>query len=444
VSRHVPARVQRPPPPTRVGRFVSISSGCPSSLMKAQLLTIGDELLIGQTTNTNAAWLGDRLSDLGVRMTRTVTVGDVPDAIVRELDRAYEEARLVICTGGLGPTHDDLTRSVVADYFDASLRTDTELLARVREYYDRRNRDVPSSAPALAQRPEGFEPLENPVGAAVGLWHEAPDGRLIVLLPGIPQEMTAIFEASVRPRLEQQPGVGEVRHRTFVSAGIGETALQEELGGLAEVLGDDVRLAYLPSTSGVRLRLSVDAEPSEADRRLDEVEAVIRDRAEDYIIGTGDVTLEEVLGDMLRAHDATIASAESATGGLIGHRLTGVSGSSDYVLGSVVAYADRVKEEVLGVDEEALRRHGAVSEAVALQMAEGVREVLDTTIGVSTTGIAGPTGGTQKKPVGTVWVGYADASGQHAKRHQFVEDRALNKELFASAALERARRGLSR
>lgn len=411
--------------------------------MKAQLLTLGDELLIGQTTNTNAAWLGERLTRLGVRVTRTVTVGDAREAIFRELDRAYEEARLVICTGGLGPTHDDVTRSVVAGYFDVALDTDPNLLDRVRQYYEQRNREMPPSAPALAQRPEGFEPIENPVGAAVGLWHEAPDGRLIVLLPGIPQEMKSIFSASVEPRLKQQPAVGEVHHRTLVTAGIGETALQEKLGDLSEVLGDDVHLAYLPSTSGVRLRLSADAEPTEAEPRLEEVEAVIRDRAGDYVIGTGDVSLEEVLADMLRVRDATIACAESATGGLIGHRLTGVSGSSDYFLGSVVAYANRVKQEILGVTDASLRDQGAVSEAVALEMAAGVRKALDTSVGISTTGIAGPTGGTLEKRVGTVWVGYADSSQQYARRHQFVEDRTLNKELFASAALEQARRGLS-
>jgi nicotinamide-nucleotide amidase len=193
----------------------------------------------------------------------------------------------------------------------------------------------------------------------------------------------------------------------------------------------------------VRLRLSADAQQTTADARLDTVEAAMRERAGDDIIGTGDVTLEEVLGEALRTRDATIASAESATGGLIGHRLTGVSGSSDYYLGSVVAYANSVKQTVLGVEEAAIREHGAVSEAVAVQMAEGVREALGTTVGVSTTGIAGPTGGTPDKPVGTVWVGYADASGRHARRHQFVEDRTLNKELFASAALEQARRTLS-
>jgi len=410
--------------------------------MKAELLTIGDELLIGQTTNTNAAWLGRRLSRLGVRVRRTVTMSDTRDAIQQELDRAYQDARLVVCTGGLGPTHDDRTRTVVGEYFDAPLYTDDTLLDRVRQYYNRRDREMPDAAPRLAQVPEGFEPLENPVGAAVGLWYEAADGRLIVLLPGIPDEMTSIFDASVEPRLEAQPGVGEVHHRTLVTAGIPETALQERLGDLSGVLGDDVHLAYLPSTSGVRLRLSADAAEADATARLNEVASVIRERAGDCIIGTGDVTLEDALGHLLRDRDATIAAAESATGGLIGHRLTSVSGASDYFLGSIVAYANAVKQTVLGVDDAALREHGAVSEAVAVQMAEGVREALETTIGISTTGIAGPTGGTLEKPVGTVWVGVADADGAHAAHHQFVEDRTLNKELFTSAALERARRGL--
>jgi len=410
--------------------------------MKAELLTIGDELLIGQTTNTNAAWLGQRLSTLGVRVGRTVTVGDVRETMLEELDRAYRDARLVVCTGGLGPTHDDLTRDVVAEYFNAPLRTNDDLLDRVRQYYEQRGREMPDAAPALAQVPEGFEILENPVGAAVGLWHEAADGRLIAVLPGIPAEMKAIFDAAVEPRLEAQPGVGEVHHRTLVTAGIPETRLQERLGDLSDALRDDVHLAYLPSTSGVRLRLSADAERTRAASRLDEVEAVIRERAGTYVIGTGDVTLETVLGDLLRDRDATIAAAESATGGLIGHRLTGVSGSSDYFLGSIVAYANAVKQTVLGVENATLREHGAVSEAVAIEMAEGTRAALDATVGVSTTGIAGPTGGTPDKPVGTVWVGYADASGADARRFQFVEDRGLNKELFASAALERARRGL--
>lgn len=304
---------------------------------------------------------------------------------------------------------------------------------------------MPPSAPALAQLPEGFEILENPVGAAVGLWHEQePSGKLLAVLPGIPAEMEAIFDASVEPRLLQQPDVGTLHHRTLVTAGIGETSLQQRLGDLSSVTGDDVDLAYLPSTSGVRLRLTTEGDGDLAEARLEEVESVIRERVGMHLIGTGDVTLEDVLGQMLRERNATIGAAESATGGLVGHRLTAVSGSSDYFLGSVVSYANSVKTRVLSVDRETLEAEGAVSKAVAVQMAEGVRDVLDSTVAVATTGIAGPTGGSREKPVGTVWVGYADTAGGRARRYQFVEDRASNKELFASAALDLVRRYLLR
>lgn len=409
--------------------------------MKAQLLTIGDELLIGQTTNTNAAWLGEHLSLLGVDVVRTVTVGDEAGAMRTELDRGFADARLVVVTGGLGPTHDDRTREVVAQYFDAPLRTDEDVLEQVRAYYEQRNRPMPEVGPTLARLPEGFEPLENPVGAAVGMWYEG-ENRVLVVLPGIPAEMEAIFEASVEPRLERRPDVRDVTHRTLVTAGIGESSLQDRLGDLSDVLDERLHLAYLPSTSGVRLRLTADGRGPTVEDRLGRLEAVIRDRADAFVIGTGDTTLEQAIGDLLRERDATLAAAESATGGLIGHRVTGVSGSSDYFLGSVVAYSNSVKQQVLGVDPEALRAHGAVSEPVARQMAAGVRNALGATVGVSTTGIAGPTGGTPDKPVGTVWLGYADETGTETRRHHFVKDRSLNKELFTSAALELVRRGI--
>jgi nicotinamide-nucleotide amidase len=419
----------------------------PHAFMDAHLLTIGDELLIGQTTNTNAAWLGERLSRLGVQVERTVTVGDDPDTMREELSRAVRQARLTILTGGLGPTHDDVTREVLADVFAAPLRTDDEILGRIRRYYERRGRQMPPSAPALAQVPEGFETLDNPVGAAVGLWFAGPrDGqdRLVAALPGIPQEMKGIFESGVAPRLEAEDDVHAVAHRTLVTSGIGESALQERLGDLSDLLGGELGLAYLPSTSGVRLRLTANnGETAAAQKALDRLEARIRERAEEHIIGTGDVELEEVLGRQLRAAGRTIASAESATGGLIGHRLTGVGGASDYYEGSVVAYANRVKQALLGVREETLKEHGAVSEPVAVQMAAGVREALDVDVGVATTGIAGPTGGSEEKPVGTVWLGYADAVRTRAVRRQFVEDRTLNKELFATAALDLVRRRLA-
>jgi nicotinamide-nucleotide amidase len=416
--------------------------------MKAHLLTIGDELLIGQTTNTNAAWLGEQLSLLGLEVERTVTVGDDPDRMREELDRSARRAELLILTGGLGPTHDDVTREVVADYFDTPLQTDEDILDRIRRYYERRGRQMPTAGPELAQVPEGFDVLENPVGAAVGLWHETTihgGERLVAVLPGIPQEMKGIFEAAVQPRLEQRTDLRDATHRTLVTSGIPESELQERLGDLADLLDDTLHLAYLPSTSGVRLRLTAtDRDANEAKERLDRLEGRIRTRAGIHVIGTGDVTLEGVLGDRLREAGRTIASAESATGGLIGHRLTGVSGSSDYYEGSVVAYANAVKRSVLGVDADAIEEHGAVSEPVAVQMAQGVRNRLDVDVGVATTGIAGPTGGTPEKPVGTVWLGYADDLRSRAVRQQFVEDRGLNKALFATAALDLVRREQAR
>jgi nicotinamide-nucleotide amidase len=253
--------------------------------------------------------------------------------------------------------------------------------------------------------------------------------------------MKGIFEGAVEPRLENRTDLREVMHRTLITSGIAESLLQERLGDLSDLLDENLHLAYLPSTSGVRLRLTAaNGTASPAEQRLDRLEARIRDRVGMHVIGTGDVTLEEVLGDQLRTANRTIAAAESATGGLIGHRLTSVGGSSDYFAGSVVAYANAVKEAVLGVETDILTEYGAVSEPVALQMAEGVRDRLGVDVGVATTGIAGPTGGTPQKPVGTVWLGYADDVRSRAVRQQFVEDRTLNKELFASAALDLVRR----
>ena len=418
--------------------------------MKAHLLTIGDELLIGQTTNTNAAWLGESLSRIGVRVDRSVTVGDEADAMRREIDRAYESARLLITTGGLGPTHDDVTKNVVADYFEAPLVTDEKLLSRIQQYYERRGRDMPDEVKQLAQVPEGFDLLENPVGTAAGLWYSDPSGeRLLAVLPGVPQEMKSIYDAAVEPRLLSRADLQDLAHRTLLTTGIGESDLQAQIGDLSSVMDDDLRLAYLPSTSGVRLRLTAYGDDrEEAEARLDELEAVLRNRVGKYIFGTGKETLEGVLGDMLRERGLTVATAESATGGLIGHRITGVPGSSDYYWGSVVAYANDVKVSMLGVSEGDLIAHGAVSEPVAVQMARGVKDRLGTDVGVSTTGVAGPGGGSEEKPVGTVWIGYArgygDDEATHAVRLQLTQDRDLNKELFATSALEMIRRQLLR
>lgn len=416
--------------------------------MKAHLLTIGDELLIGQTVDTNTAWLGEQLSLLGIAITRAVTVGDEISVIGQELDRAYRDADLVVTTGGLGPTHDDLTREAVAAFFDKELRTNEALLDRLRTYYERRGRTMPEAARRIALVPEDFELLENPVGTAPGLWYETGTGtetRMVAVLPGIPQEMKRVAEEALLPRLRARSDRQIVVHRTLLTTGIGESALQEKVGDLSAYLDGTLRLAYLPSTSGVRLRLTAYGEGrAGAAARIDRLEAVLRERVGRYIFGTGDDALEAILGDRLRERGLTVAVAESCTGGLLAHRLTNVSGSSDYFLGGVVAYANAVKTAHLGVDPDVLAQHGAVSEPVARQMARGVRKRLDADIGISTTGIAGPSGGTPEKPVGTIWIGYADAEGDRARRFQFVQDRTINKELFSTAALDMIRRQLLR
>lgn len=412
--------------------------------MKAHILTIGDELLIGQTVDANAAWLGEQLSLLGIEITRATTVGDDAHAMRTELDRAYREASLVVTTGGLGPTHDDVTRDVVAGYFETPLRANRELMDRLRDYYERRGRTFPEAARKIALVPEGFELLENPVGTAPGLWYT--DGeRMIAVLPGIPKEMQSIAETALLPRLRARSDLQTVVHRTLQTTGVGESSLQEKVGDLSDHLDDALRLAYLPSTSGVRLRLTAyGADRDAAQMRINRLEQVIRSRVDRYIFGTGDDELEAVLGNMLRERGLTVATAESCTGGFVAHRLTNVSGSSDYFLGSVVSYANAVKVNQLGVNPDDLAQHGAVSEPVARQMARGVRDQLEADIGVSTTGIAGPTGGTPDKPVGTIWIGYADADGDRAARLQFVKDRTVNKELFSTSALDMIRRQLQR
>lgn len=421
--------------------------------MKAHLLTIGDELLLGQTTNTNAAWLGEALSRIGVHVERSVTVGDDKDAIVSELDRAYASAQLVITTGGLGPTHDDMTKSIVADYFGAELQMNDELLSRVRSYYERRGREMPAEVASLAEVPEQFEMLQNDVGTAVGLWYaDEPSGRsprLIAVLPGVPEEMKSIFDTAVAPRLTDRTDVQDLAHRTLLTTGVPESSLQQKIGDLSDWLSESLKLAYLPSTSGVRLRLTAFGEDKEeAEARIDDLEAELRRRIGKYIFGMGKDTLESVIGELLKDEGLTVATAESATGGLVGHRLTKIPGSSAYFWGGVIAYANEVKTRLLEVDEATLSRNGAVSEPVAGQMARGVRQRLGSHIGISTTGIAGPGGGSEEKPVGTVCIGFAMGEPNQAPdrvktvRLQLTNDRKLNKELFATSALEMIRRQL--
>ncbi|WP_456426220.1 competence/damage-inducible protein A [Rhodocaloribacter sp.] len=411
--------------------------------MTAEILTIGDELLIGQIVNTNAAWIGERLSLLGVEVARMVTIGDGEAVIRAAIEEAVARAGVVIITGGLGPTHDDVTRNALARAFGVPLVYDEQMFEAVKERFAGRGYAMPESNRTQALRPAGFVALPNPVGTAPGLWRaETKDGRtrVVAALPGVPHEMKTLMEREVLPRLRAFGDRHVIRHKTLLTTGIGESHLQELIGDLSAFLGPNLGLAFLPSTSGVRLRITARGEDAEeVEERLRGLEEELRSRIGKYVFGEDDDTLEGVVGEMLRVRGLTIATAESCTGGLVCHRLTNVSGSSAYVLGGVVAYANAVKKDVLGVDPEALETYGAVSEAVARQMAEGARRRLGASVAVSTTGIMGPTGGTPEKPVGTVWVGFAGADGSWARRYRFAHDRRTNKALTSTMALNMVR-----
>ena len=396
--------------------------------------------------NTNAAWLGEQLNLLGIEVERVVTLGDEEAAIRQALDQACAASDLIVLTGGLGPTHDDITRDVVASYFGLSLHVDPGVLKRIRERFRRRGYAMPAINERVALVPEGFEPLANSAGSAPGLWRvETTHGRerIVVLVPGVPREMKALYREEIAPRLRDHTNRRMILQRTLLTVGIGESNLQERIGDLSAYLGPGLRLASLPAAGSVRLRLTATgADRAAVEADLERLEAHLRTQVGPYLYGTDDDTLEAVLGRMLAERGLTVAVAESCTGGLILHRLTNTSGSSAYVLGGVVAYANEVKQDALGVEEQALARHGAVSEVVAQQMAQGVRARLGADIGLSTTGVAGPSGGTPEKPVGTVWIGYADTHSNLAKLHRFGTDRAMNKTRSAIAALDLARRQL--
>ncbi len=409
-------------------------------LMKAVIVTVGDEILIGQITNTNASWIGEQLGFTGIDVVQHVSVGDTREAIILQLDDAFRRAELVVVTGGLGPTHDDITKLAVADYFGFGLQLDESVLEAIRLRFQKRGRTMPESNRIQAMVPESFAVLPNPVGTAPGLWFaDEQEGRerLLVVTPGVPHEMRHLMTHEALPRLREHKGLRIIAHRNLLTTGIGESALQEKIGDLSAFLAPDLRLAFLPNASGVRLRLTAHGETSaDVKDRLDRFEAFLRSRIEKYIFGMNDDTLEGVVGKLLLERGLTVAVAESCTGGYVLNRLTNAAGASAYVIGGVVAYCNQVKREVLGVDADVLAEEGAVSEKVAQQMAAGIRERLGTSIGVSTTGIAGPTGGTPEKPVGLVWVGYADEKEVKAFRFQLAEERLLNKELTNTAVLD--------
>ncbi|MGQ9561595.1 MAG: competence/damage-inducible protein A [Candidatus Oleimicrobiaceae bacterium] len=404
----------------------------------AELVTIGDELLAGHVVNSNGQFLARALRSVGVVTQWMTTVGDDPDRIEEALRQALGRARVVVITGGLGPTPDDVTRGVVAKLLAVPLVVDEEALAAMRARFAARGLTMCKNNERQAQIPQGATILRNPWGTAPGFMFSW-EGCQAFVLPGVPTEMRQMVEQELLPRLRQLAAGWSVLERVLRTTGIPESTLAERLAQMSVPQG--VAVAYQAGSNGVDVRLTAQGPDREAcQRALEEATTEVRQRAGEFVYGVDSCRLEEAVGALLRQAGKTIAVAESCTGGLVAHRLTNVSGSSAYFERGVVTYSNRAKQELLGVPEELLARHGAVSPEVAVAMAEGIRRLANTDLGLSTTGIAGPTGGTSTKPVGLVYIGFSDGRESVYKRCLFAFDRLTNKERAAAAALDMVRR----
>ncbi len=407
--------------------------------MLAEIITIGDELLIGQVINTNQAFIADKLNSVGIAVARMTTVGDDEEMILQAFENACRTYDVVCVTGGLGPTHDDITKKAICKFFKTDLVMDQNILDKIKAILCKRNIHITKASEDQALVPRGCTVFPNSKGSAPGIVFER-DGKYFIAMPGVPFEMKSIMEESVVSFFEKHASGRVIRHHTLKTTGIAESILANRLGNVDEFL-DGATLAFLPSPYGTRLRITVN-EPSvdAAEKKIREVADRIRAKVDKYIYTTGDEDLEEVLARILKERKMTIATAESCTGGMIAHRLTNVPGSSEYFERGVVAYSNASKTELLGIPSALIAQHGAVSHEVAKAMAEGIRKIAGTTIGISTTGIAGPSGGTDEKPVGLVWIGYADAENSFALQFNFGNDRIRTKERASQAALELIRR----
>lgn len=406
--------------------------------MTSEILTIGDELLIGQIINTNQAYIAEQLNLISIRVMRMTTVGDEMQEVLDAFASAWLQHDVVIVTGGLGPTHDDITKKAVCTFFASDLVSNAEVRKHIEDFMRRRNTTWSAAAEEQTMVPRKAEVVWNPLGTAAGMLFCEGRKRFIVL-PGVPYEMQEMIDRSVIPMLAPLVQGTAIRHRTLRTTGIPESALAQQLGNIEELL-QGAKLAFLPSPAGVRLRISVfDSDGATADRRIREVEERIRAKTERHIYGVEKEELEEVVGRFLRERGKRIAVAESCTGGMILQRLTNVSGSSAYVDRGTVTYSNESKQEMLGVSPTLIGAHGAVSREVAEAMAVGVRNMARVDIGLSVTGIAGPTGGTAEKQIGLIWIGYADAGSVTAAKFQFGGTRGIIRERATVAALDLVR-----
>ncbi|WP_266202588.1 competence/damage-inducible protein A [Pontibacter kalidii] len=408
----------------------------------AEIITIGDEILYGQIVDTNSAWMGTELTKIGVKVKQITSISDNAGHIVQALDEAKTRADIILITGGLGPTKDDLTKHVLADYFHTSLRLHEPSLADIAALFKVRGIELTELNRQQAFLPESCMPVRNALGTAPGMWFEQ-DGKVFVSMPGVPFEMKRMMTDIVLPQLKSYFKTPHIIHKVIQTVGLAESILAERLEDWETSLPGHLKLAYLPHLGGVRLRLTGQGMDEailkqELQQEVDKLPPLIGK----YIFAYGEVPLEEATGQLLKERGLTVATAESCTGGFVAHKLTSIAGSSAYFMGGVIAYHNEVKIRELRIKPETLQQHGAVSEATVRAMAENVRLQFSTDIGLATSGIAGPDGGTPDKPVGTIWIAYADKYKTEAKLLNYNKNRLLNIEYTTMAVLNLLRQSL--
>ena len=394
-------------------------------MIKATIITIGDEILIGQIVDTNSVSISKHLNTAGITVHEKVSIGDTAQQIEQTLSRALSQSQVVIITGGLGPTKDDITKFTLAKIFSSAMHEDKRVAEHVRTMLKRRGIEYNALNQSQAMVPDCCTVLFNAHGTAPGMWFEDEKGRVTVSLPGVPFEMEHLMEDEVMPRLKAHFSLHANIHRTMITAGLPESMLAARIEEWEDALPENLKLAYLPAPNIVRLRLSAyDAEDAEAVRKqIDDEFDKLYKIIPDHIVGFESATMQELVHKILSEKGLTLATAESCTGGTIASRFTAMAGASAYFLGGVVAYANEAKRDILGVNFDDIIRYGAVSEQVARQMAEGARRATGADYAIATTGIAGPTGGTAEKPVGTVWMAVATPTQTIATQRNCGTDR---------------------
>jgi len=394
--------------------------------MMAEIITIGDEILIGQIVDTNSAWMAQELNKIGIGVAQITSISDTPVHLVNAIDDAQLRADVIIITGGLGPTKDDRTKKVLAEYFNAELVTHQPTLDHVTDFFKKRGLGVNQLNKDQALVPECCEVLHNPSGTAPGMWFEH-NGKIVISMPGVPFEMKGIMQDAVLSRLKDKNGGGAIVHKTVHTIGIPESILAEKLEDWEDALPEFIHLAYLPNPGQIRLRFSAFGNDEAQLKKSVELEIEkLKTIIPEAIFGYDNDTLAGVVGKMLMDKKATVATAESCTGGQIAHSITSMPGSSGWFKGSVVAYSNNVKAGVLNVSDDDIDKYGAVSEQVVKQMAGGVRKLTKADYSVATSGVAGPDGGTDEKPVGTVWIAVASPDEIIAKKFTFSNNRERN------------------